>query len=172
VGDQVMAPGWTSYRHRLRYQTFDVTDLLQEGRNALGAMLGDGWFRSRLSFGGGRRNIYGDRLTLLAQLEITYADGTVERVITDEAWRATTGPILGTDIYDGETYDARSEHDGWSEPDYDDSDWTAVRLMDWNPATLVAPVGPPVRRIETIKPICPLHHQYHSRFREPVGNCG
>ena len=55
VGDHVMAPGWTSYRHRLRYQTFDVTSLLREGRNALGAMLGDGWFRGRLGFGGGRR---------------------------------------------------------------------------------------------------------------------
>src|SRR5689334_12068246 len=66
VGDHVMAPGWTSYRHRLRYQTFEVTNLLHEGRNAIGAMLGDGWFRGRLSFGGGQRNIYGDRLALLA----------------------------------------------------------------------------------------------------------
>ena len=73
-----MAPGWTSYHHRLRYQTFDVTGLLREGRNAIGAMLGDGWFRGRLGFGGGRRNIYGDRLALLAQLEIEYADGTHE----------------------------------------------------------------------------------------------
>ena len=70
VGDHVLAPGWTSYHHRLRYQTFDVTDLLREGRNAIGAMLGDGWYRGRLGFGGGRRNIYGDRLALLAQLEI------------------------------------------------------------------------------------------------------
>ena len=85
IGDHVMAPGWTSYHHRLRYQTFDVTDLLHEGRNALGAMLGDGWFRGRLSFGGGHRNIYGDRLALLAQLEITYNDGTVERIVTDDA---------------------------------------------------------------------------------------
>ncbi len=101
VGDQVMAPGWTSYPHRLRYQTFDVTDLLAEGRNALGAMLGDGWFRGRLSFGGGQRNIYGDRLALLGQLEITYADGAIERINTDETWHAIPGPILGSDIYDG-----------------------------------------------------------------------
>ncbi len=153
VGDHVMAPGWTSYRHRLRYQTFDVTDLLQEGRNALGAMLGDGWFRGRLSFGGGRRNIYGDRLALLAQLEITYTDGSVERVVTDDTWRAAKGPILATDIYDGETYDARLEQDGWSEPDFDDHDWAPVRPVDWDFATLVAPIGPPVRRIETIAPV-------------------
>ena len=153
VGDHVMAPGWTSYHHRLRYQTFDVTDILKEGRNVLGAMLGDGWFRSRLSFGGGRRNIYGDRLALLAQLEITYADGTVERVVTDESWRAIKGPILASDIYDGETYDARLEQDGWSEPNFDDSDWSAVGVVDWDFASLVAPIGPPVRRIETIAPV-------------------
>jgi len=155
VGDQVMAPGWTSYRHRLRYQTFDVTDHLHEGRNALGTMLGDGWFRGRLSFGGGHRNIYGDRLALLAQLEIAYEDGTVERVVTDDAqaWHAATGPILASDIYDGETYDARLERRGWSSPDYDDSDWTSVRPIEWDLATLIAPVGPPVRRIELIAPV-------------------
>jgi alpha-L-rhamnosidase len=154
IGDHVMAPGWTSYKHRLRYQTFDVKEFLQEGRNALGAMLGDGWFRGRLGFGGGRRNIYGDRLALLAQLEITYADGTTERIMTDDAqaWRATTGPILASDIYDGETYDARLERKGWSEPNYDDSNWTPVRSVDWDLNTLVAPLGPPVRRIEFVAP--------------------
>ena len=78
------------YTHRLRYQTFDVTGLLSGGRNAIGAMLGDGWFRGRIGFGGGRRNIYGDRLALLAQLEMIYADGTSERIVTDESWRAAT----------------------------------------------------------------------------------
>src|SRR6266487_4611241 len=138
VGDQVMAPGWTSYPHRLRYQTFDVTDLLMEGRNAFGTMLGDGWFRGRLSFGGGQRNIYGDRLGLLGQLDITYADGTMERINTDETWRAITGPILASDIYDGEAYDARLERGSWTEPNYDDDGWGTVRLVDWDLATLVA----------------------------------
>ncbi len=114
VGDHVLAPGWTSYDHRLRYQTFDVSGLLVEGRNAIGAILGDGWYRGRLGFRGGRRNIYGDRLALLAQLEIEYEDGTAERIVTDESWRAATGPILASDIYDGETYDARLARDGWS----------------------------------------------------------
>ncbi len=152
IGDHVMAPGWTSYKRRLRYQTFEVTDHLQEGRNALGAMLGDGWFRGRLGFAGGRRNIYGDRVALLAQLEITYADGTTERIVTDESWRAITGPILASDIYDGETYDARLERAGWSNPNYDDGDWTAVRHIDWDLKTLVAPLGPPMRRIELVAP--------------------
>jgi len=153
VGDHVLAPGWTSYTHRVRYQTFDVTDLLKEGRNALGALLGDGWYRGRLGFGGGRRNIYGDRLALLAQLEIIYTDGMTERVVTDESWRSTTGPILASDLYDGETYDARLERPGWSVPGYDEQDWAGVRLLERDLATLVAPDGPPVRRTELVPPV-------------------
>jgi alpha-L-rhamnosidase len=153
VGDHVLDPGWTSYRHRLRYQTFDVTTLLREGPNAIGAIVGDGWYRGRLGFGGGRRNIYGDRLALLAQLELSYADGSTERVVSDAGWRAATGPILMSDIYDGETYDARLERAGWSEVGYDDSDWAGVRPVERDLGTLVAPSGPPVRRIEELAPV-------------------
>lgn len=152
VGDHVMAPGWTSYHHRLRYQTFDVTTLLHPGRNAIGAMLGDGWFRGRLGFGGGRPNLYGDRLALLAQLEVEYADGSTQRVVTDETWQAAPGPILANDIYNGETYDARLEQPGWSEPGFAAQSWSGVRLLDWDYSTLFAPLGPPVRRIELIAP--------------------
>lgn len=152
VGDHVLDPGWTSYAHRLRYHTFDVTGMLRKGRNAIGAILGDGWYRGRLGFGGGRRNVYGDRLALLAQLEIAYTDGTTERVVTDHSWRAATGPILASDIYDGETYDARVERPGWSTPGYDDGDWAGVHLVDRDLATLVAPTGPPVRRLELVAP--------------------
>jgi alpha-L-rhamnosidase len=152
VGDHVLAPGWTSYDYRLRYQTFDVTDLLQEGSNALGATLADGWYRGRLGFGGGQRNIYGDRLALLAQLEITYADGATERIVTDEQWKAAPGPILASSIYDGETYDARLERPGWSRADYDDRDWSGVQPIERDLAALVAPSGPPVRRTAEIAP--------------------
>jgi alpha-L-rhamnosidase len=153
VGDNVLAPGWTSYSHRLRYQTFDVTDLLHEGSNAIGAILGEGWYCGRLGFGGGRRNIYGDRMALLAQLEIAYADGSRERIVTDESWRAARGPILASGIYDGETYDARLERPGWSTAEYDDRDWAGVRTIDRDFSTLVAPAGPPVRRTEEIAPV-------------------
>ncbi len=152
IGDHVMAPGWTSYHHRLRYQTFDVASLLHEGRNAFGVMLGDGWFRGRLGFGGGRRNIYGEHLALLAQLEITYSDGTTEKIVTDETWRAATGPILASDIYDGETYDARLERDGWTNANYRDNDWKSVRVIEWDFNTLIAPIGPPVRHLQEIAP--------------------
>ncbi len=153
VGDHVLDPGWTSYHHRLRYQTFDVMGLLREGRNAIGAILGDGWYRGRFGFDGGRRNIYGDRLALLAQLEINYANGAAERVVTDETWRAARSPILASDIYDGETYDARRERPGWSTTGYEDHDWVGVRALDRDFTTLVAPSGPPVRRIELLEPV-------------------
>ena len=153
LGDHVMAPGWTSYRHRLRYQTFDVTDLLEAGRNVIGAILGDGWYRGRLGYHGGRRNIYGDRLALLAQLEIEYVDGSVQTIVTDQEWRAATGPLLASDIYDGEIYDARLEMPGWSTAGYDDRTWSGVHILDRGLDTLVAPTGPLVRRIELISPL-------------------
>ncbi len=153
VGDHVLAPGWTSYHNRLRYQTFDLTKELQEGRNAIGVTLGEGWFKGRLLFGGGRRNIYGDKVALLSQLEISYADGTTERVVSDESWRTSTSPIVESSLYDGETYDARLEQIGWSEPGYNDQEWAGVKELEWNFATLFAPVGPPVRRIQEISPV-------------------
>ena len=153
LGDQVLAPGWTSYHHRLRYQTFDVTSALRMGANALGVMLGDGWYRGRLGFGGGQRNIYGDRLAVLAQLEIEYDDGSTQRVVSEEAWRATAGPILASDIYDGETYDARQERPGWSSANFIEDDWLGVRRVERDPVTLVAPDGPPVRATQLLTPV-------------------
>ncbi len=153
VGDHVLAPGWTVYDERLRYQTFDVTEMLNEGQNAIGAILGDGWFRGRLGFGGGRRNIYGEHLALLAQLEVQYADGSRETIVTDDAWRASTGPILMNSLYDGETYDARLELDGWSSPGFDDTGWSSVREFPWDLNALEAPIGPPVRRTEKVTPV-------------------
>jgi len=153
IGNAILNPGWTSYDHRLHYQTFDVTDVLREGRNALGALLGDGWYRGRLGFAGGRRNIYGDRLALLAQLEIDYADGTSQHIVTDESWRAARGPILSSDLYDGERYDARLERPGWSKPAYNDHDWVSVRRLNRTLATLTSPSGPPVRRTELVPPM-------------------
>lgn len=157
VGDQVFAPGWTVYDEHLRYQTFDVTNMLNEGKNSIGAILGDGWFRGRIGFGGGQRNIYGNHLALLAQLEVQYADGSSECIVTDENWHAATGPILMNSIYDGEIYDARLEFDGWSSPNFDASDWSGVHFVKWNMGTLKAPLGPPVRRTEKINPIGIFH---------------
>ncbi|HEY3219906.1 MAG TPA: family 78 glycoside hydrolase catalytic domain [Gemmatimonadales bacterium] len=154
VGDQVFTPGWTSYHRRLQYQTYDVTALLRPGANAVGAMLGDGWYRGNLGFFG-KRNLYGQRLALRAQLEIQYASGRSERVVTDADWKTTTGPVLASDIYGGETYDARRELSGWAgaATPYDDRDWGAVALLDPPPAVLVAALSAPVRRVRELRPV-------------------
>jgi alpha-L-rhamnosidase len=156
VGDAVLTPGWTSYNRRIQYQTYDVTALVREGDNALGAMLGDGWYRGYLGFEG-RRCLYGDRLALLLQLHLTHADGHVEIVGSDVQWRAARGPVQMSDIYSGETYDARLEKPGWDEAGYDVGEWPPVRLLDHAKDIVVAQVGPAVRRHEQIRPVRLVH---------------
>ena len=152
VSDELFTPGWTAYRHRLQYQTYDVTELLKPGTNCVGVILGDGWYRGRLVWKD-RRNLYGDKLALLARIEVVYRDGTRELITTDETWKASTGPILMSDIYDGELYDARLEKDNWSKPGFKDTGWSDVTVVNHSKDILVAPAGPPVRRIEEIRPV-------------------
>jgi alpha-L-rhamnosidase len=140
VGDQVLAPGWTSYPHRLRYQTFDVTDLVRQGGNELEVLLGNGWYRGRLGFRG-RRALYGDRLALLAQLEVTTADGAVHVLPTDTSWTARESGVLADDLYDGQRTDLRPRSGGRTD---------AVEVVDGDRARLVAPDGPPVRVTQTL----------------------
>jgi alpha-L-rhamnosidase len=150
VADDAFAPGWTSYHHRLRYQTYDVTRLLRGGDNVLGAQLADGWFRGRLTFARGKRNIYGARLGLLAQLMVVLADGRTVVVGTDDSWRSSTGPVTSADLYEGENYDARFGQSGWTAPGFDDSSWLPCRVTEFDVGTLVAPDGPPVRPVAQV----------------------
>ena len=152
VGDEELAPGWTSYRNRLRFASHDVTDLLRDGDNAIGAIVGDGWARGRLGFSGAR-NFYTDRLALLAQLEITLADGSIRTVGTDPEWRSSAGPLRGSDLYDGETCDARLELGGWSQPGYDASGWRPVEVIDHDLATVTPAAVPPVRAVQKVVPV-------------------
>jgi alpha-L-rhamnosidase len=140
VGDQVLAPGWTSYPHRLRYQTFDITDLIREGDNELEVLLGNGWYRGRLGFRG-RRGLYGGRLALLAQLEVTTADGAVHVLGTDISWTARESGVLADDLYDGQRTDLRPVTGDRTD---------AVEVVDGDLARLVAPDGPPVRVTQTL----------------------
>jgi alpha-L-rhamnosidase len=156
VGDEVFTPGWTSYNKRLQYQTYDVTGLLTKGENVAGAILGDGWYRGYIGFSG-QRNFYGDRLALLAQIQIKYQDGHEEIVGTDQTWKSTTGPIIISDIYNGELYDARLEKTGWSAAGYDAKDWASVKVANHSKALLIAPAGPPVKRVEELKPVAIIH---------------
>jgi len=152
VGDQLFTPGWTSYNKRLQYQTYDVTPLLKNGANAVGALLGNGWYRGNLAWEN-RRNIYGDRLSLLTQIEITYKDGSRETIGTDSKWKASTGPILLSEIYHGETYDARLEKTGWAAAGFDDQAWSGVKVAAPRQDALIAPAGPPVQRIQEVRPV-------------------
>jgi alpha-L-rhamnosidase len=112
--------------------------------------LGDGWYRGRLQMG---RNVYGDKLALLAQIEVVYQDGKREVITSDKDWKVSTGPILFSSIYDGELYDARLEMNDWSRATFDDSAWTSVKVINHRKDFLVAPAGPPVKRIEELKPV-------------------
>jgi alpha-L-rhamnosidase len=150
VGDDAMSPGWTVYPRRLRYYTYDVTSYLQPGQNAIGAWLGDGWYRGRLGWGGGFRNLFGSDLSFIGQLEVRFADGRVQTIATDGEWRASLSPIVATGNYDGERYDARDEQPGWSAPGFDAGTWTPVAVRRRDPATLVAPTGPAVRCTEEV----------------------
>lgn len=154
VGDDILSPGWTVYGKRLRYYTYDVTDQLEQGENALGAWLADGWYRGRIGFNGGYRNLYGTDQSFIAQLEVTYEDGSRSTFATgaDKGWKAATGPILTTSLYDGEEYDRALERTGWSLPGYNDDGWQDVVARHRDPATLIAAEGPPVRCTEEIRP--------------------
>ncbi|KAF4343752.1 alfa-L-rhamnosidase [Fusarium beomiforme] len=155
VGDHFLAPGWTVYEQRLRYQTFDVTQLLSEGENCLGARVAEGWFKGRLGFEGGKRNIHGTRTALLARLEITTEDGNISTIASDETWTTTQGPIRMAEIYDGEKYDATGEIDGWSTAGTVSGNWHKVEALPSLPedTALIAGSAEPTRRIEVIKPL-------------------
>ena len=153
VSPDLFTPGWTSYKKRLQYQTYDITPMLKE-RNVLGAVVGDGWFRGTIARNDRKKLFYyGDQLALLVQLHITYTDGTSEIVATDKSWKSATGAILESDIYNGETYDARLEMPGWNKPGFDESSWENVSILPQSNNILVAPQGVPVRAIMEIKPV-------------------
>jgi len=153
VGDQFFTPGWTSYNKRLQYQTYDVTSLLQKGDNVAGVILGDGWYRGNIGFSGNRRNFYGDRLGLLMQIQVQYENGQVETFGTNQNWKGSTGPIQMSEIYHGETYDARLEKSGWDTTAFDDNGWSAVKVANYSNSNLIAPQGPSVRKHEELTPI-------------------
>ena len=149
IGDTVLAPGWSAYADRLRYDTHDVTDHVTLGDNVLGAVVADGWWRGNLTWEM-KRDVYGDRLGLLAQLEVGYSDGTEETIGTDRDWLTSPGPILSADLYNGESYDARIDLGRWSSPGYDDAEWGPTEAFNPVVGQLVAPIAPPVRRVQEL----------------------
>jgi alpha-L-rhamnosidase len=151
VGDREFAPGWTSYQNRLQYQTYDVTSYINRGDNCIGFVLGDGWYRGFIGFSG-QHYFYGDELALLAQLEIRLRNGRTILVLSDGSWRSSTGPIVMSDIYNGEFYDARKEITGWSRPGFNSAGWDLVESEEHDLTRLLAEEGVPIRKIMEIKP--------------------
>ncbi len=175
VGDDYLNPGCTQYNKTQFYQTYDVTPFIKDGRNAMGTILNEGWWSGASTFAGDNWNFYGDRQSLLAQLVITYTDGTVQTVVTSpETWKySTDGPVRIGSLFQGEVYDASRDaaYDGWAEAGFDDSSWKQAETVplegtishekasgffawptpdDYSDFRLMAQVGKPVRHFTTL----------------------
>ena len=146
VSDDVMTPGWTPYNHRIETLTYDVTDLLQSGKNALAVELASGWHSGRISRG---RALYENFASpkILCQLEVVMKDGSKQTIVSDESWKGTTnGPIRLASVYDGEVYDANFEISNWSTVAFDDTNWELVEIEDVTRDVKLAP-----KRHHTVK---------------------
>jgi len=157
VGDRCLDPGWTDYRDRIYFSTYDVTDLLQRGENCLGVMLGNGWYNplplrmwGRLNL---REHLPVGRPCLMAQLELVMTDGTKQTVATDTFWKFREGPIRRNNIYLGEIYDARHEVTSWDQPGFEDGGWEFAVEASPPGGRLQAQPLPPVRITQEITPI-------------------
>ena len=149
VGEDEMAPGWTSYHNQLMYQVYDVTEYLRQGVNAAGAFVGAGWYKGVMGFVGNRNN-YGKQTAFLGQLILRMEDGSTRVVATDGSWKSCRGPAVFSEIYDGETYDARLEQKGWNEPGFDENGWEPVQILEQDFSVLRAQAGCRVRVMDRL----------------------
>lgn len=153
VSDELLAPGFTDYNARIQYQTFDVTALLHHGPNAIGALLGYGWYAGHMNLFH-LSCIYGYFPQFLAQLEIELSNGEKFTIITDDHWRSTlNGPVRWSDLLDGEGYDSRREMPGWDKANFDDRSWSRVWTQPRNDVRLVSQFCQPVREVGELKPV-------------------
>ncbi|MCF7669763.1 MAG: glycoside hydrolase family 78 protein [Verrucomicrobia bacterium] len=153
VGDHILDPGYTRYDKRMLYVTYDVTDLLNKGKNTVGVILGHGWYNVQT-----KAVWYFDRAPwraapkLLLNLRVEQQNGEFKTINTDNSWKTSTCPITFNSIYGGETYDARLEKTGWSKPDYNDSDWDNAIIVNPPGGILKAQIMQPIRITKTIPP--------------------
>ena len=152
IGNEYFMPGWTDYEKRVYFHSYDVSKSLTKGNNALGAILGDGWYTGYVGFGANRDH-YGKHTRAIAQLEIEYTDGTRDSIATNNSWKASAGPIAYSDFLMGEQYDARDEQQDWAKASFDDSKWASVDTGALSKGKLEAFPSNPVRAYETVKPI-------------------
>jgi alpha-L-rhamnosidase len=147
TSDELFNPGWTAYEWRTRLVEHDVTDLLHTD-SALALRVGNGWYRGYLGFTE-QRAVYGDERAAWAELDIVFADGHRQRIVTDTSWRSSTGAVVADDFYRGQTIDARIDDFAWMLPHFDDSAWHGVRPLPFEERRLVERTSPPVRRLGT-----------------------
>lgn len=153
VGNNVFTPEFTNYNSRVVYQTYDVTSLLAKGQNVIGSLLGDGWYGSPLGWNGENDLFSSSPNMLLAELHVTYKDGSIEKILTDESWKTSYSPILKSEIYSGEYYDARMEQSGWNTVRFNDRQWGPVTAMGRSYSLLSSQVNNPVRVVRQVAPI-------------------
>ncbi|MBZ4033737.1 glycoside hydrolase family 78 protein [Flavobacterium sp. 17A] len=151
IGDKYFTPGWTSYKKRLQYQVYDVTNMFNTGTNAIGVMLGSGWYRGYFSLGN-FKDIYGSDISLLFQLHITYTDGSTEIINSDNTWKSSTGAVRSSNIYEGEVIDARLEKNGYAMPGYNDKEWSGVVKQSFPKNILIGTYNESVTRHEKFIP--------------------
>jgi len=157
ISSDMLSPGWTNYGKRIQYLTYDITGDLKQGGNALGIMLGNGWYNplplpffNRLNL---REILTIGQPKFILQFNIIFEDGTQTSIVSDESWKTGEGPILRNNVYLGEVYDARLEQPGWDTVDFDDNNWkTAVKVAPPG-GKLVAQIQPSIRVTKVLKPV-------------------
>jgi alpha-L-rhamnosidase len=147
VGDNVLDPATSEYHKHTLYVTHDVTDLLGQGDNAIGVMLGNGWYCEP------EYPVYGDSPRVLLQMNLEFIDGEKMSVVSDESWKATSGPITHNDFWRGEVYDALAEKPGWAKAGYDDSNWSKALIKSSPAGRMVSQVMPAIKVVRTMKPV-------------------
>ena len=150
AGASVLTPGFTDFNKRIDYQVYDITPSIAKGENAIGAILGDGWFGSPLTWNG--VHFYDGPDRLRAQLELRFKDGTSATISSDESWTASQSPILQSGIYEGEDYDARLEEPDWSKPGFDAAKWAPVKVSAGSSAHVVSEIDAPPQITMELKP--------------------
>ena len=156
VGDHLLAPEWTMYGQRVQYQTLDVTDLVQPGENAIGAILAKGWHADDPFFASPppADRAFAAQLALICQLEVELADGTTLTIVSDPTWQATQeGPLRNSNIYQGETYDARRELPRWDTARFEDPSWQLAKVVDFSAANLIWQRNEPIRKFQELQPV-------------------
>lgn len=155
IGDGHLTPGWTNYNKRIQYQAYDVTSMLVSGKNAVGVMLGSGWYRGIIGYmkKAFDINVYGRDIALILQIDIQYTDGTKESIYSDSSWKSSTGDVLYSEIFHGEIVDANLEQSGWTTAGFNDTNWYPVRIGNHLKNVLIPTINEVVKKQESLVPV-------------------